>query len=93
MTDAVYAQLTVPRILPIQESLLTSSYSMLGGLMWGSPSGLAGWKYQGNNNPQPMTDMVSSLSHMFDNSEICMYVYTVWHGFILWLNFLGFHDV
>ena len=27
MTDAVYAQLIVPRILPIQESLLTSSYS------------------------------------------------------------------
>lgn len=93
MTDAVYAQLIVPRILPIQESLLTSSYSMLGGLMWGYPSGLAGWKYQGNNIPQPMTDMVSSLSHMFDNSEICVYVYTVCHGFILWLNFLGFHDV
>ena len=33
MTDAIYAQLSVPRILPIQESLLTSSYSMLGGLM------------------------------------------------------------
>ena len=27
MTDTVYAQLIVPRILPIQESLLTSSYS------------------------------------------------------------------
>ena len=47
MTDAIYAQLSVPRILPIQESLLTSSYSMLGGLMWSSPSGLAGWKMKG----------------------------------------------
>ena len=44
MTDAIYAQLIVPRILPIQESLLTSSYSMLEGLMWSSSSGLAGWK-------------------------------------------------
>ena len=49
-------------------------------------------KYQGNNIPQPMTVVVSSLSHMFDNSEICVYIYTVVHGFILWLNFLGFHD-